>query len=78
MSGDLITSGSFELDFVKNKNHAAKVDEVWNQLTAEYESVYKSLTSPSMERSELSFHEQVKLLECCTLIPTKLPVIFWK
>lgn len=62
MSGDLITSGSFELDFVKNKNHAAKVDEVWNQLTAEYESVYKSITSPSMERSELSFHEQVKLL----------------
>ena len=62
MADNFIDNGSFNLDFVSDKNHTATVDKIWDQLTAEYLSVYNNMTAPSMDRSELSFHEQVKLL----------------
>jgi hypothetical protein len=62
LAENFINNGSFNLDFVSDKNHAATVDKIWDQLTAEYWSVYNNMTAPSMDRSELSFHEQVKLL----------------
>lgn len=54
--------GAFRLDCTHDKRNISKVNNTWEQLTTDYQKVYEKITSPTMARSELSFHEQVKLL----------------
>ena len=54
--------GAYKLACVSNISIRDEVDKTWENLTREYESVYKQIPNPTMKRSELSFHEQVKLL----------------
>ena len=55
-------NGAYNLPCVSDVRIRDEVDEAWEKLSSEYESVYNQIPDPTMERSELSFHEQVKLL----------------
>lgn len=62
MAIDEARHGAYELDCVSDPRIKAEVEKTWNELTREYESVYEQMSDAPMQRSELSFHEQVKLL----------------
>jgi len=54
--------GAYKLDCVVNSSIKAEVDKTYAQLTEEYKSIYEKMPTPPMQRSELSFHDQIKLL----------------
>ena len=62
MTTSAAQKGSYKLDCVFDPKIKNQVDETWDILTQDYETAYKKMSNPPMHRSELSFHEQVKLL----------------
>ena len=55
-------NGAYNLACVSDVRIRDEVNKAWEKLSSEYENVYSQISNPTMERSELSFHEQVKLL----------------
>lgn len=54
--------GLRELPIIGDPTTKRHVDDIWEVITADFESVYAQMINPPMQRKELSFHENVKLL----------------
>jgi len=56
---------------LSGRENRARVDRVWNELTRDFEQTYASMPVKFMQRTELSFHDMVKLLGylCIDLAP---------
>ncbi|MFT5232055.1 MAG: putative O-methyltransferase YrrM [Candidatus Krumholzibacteriia bacterium] len=67
------SNGAHDLAFLKEDNVITQVNNTWDEISEEYSTVYQQMPNPPMERSELSFHEQVKLLGYLCLDTYQLP-----
>jgi len=55
-------NGLFELPITGDPSIKKHIDDIWEAITTEFEAVYAQMIGPPMQRKELSFHENVKLL----------------
>ena len=65
-------NGAYDLAIIHEHHIITEVNSTWDKLSEEYKTVYQKMT-PSMERAELSFHDQVKLLGYLCLDTYQLP-----